>query len=157
MKHLAAIICLLFVATAHAEVTTTVALGKKVLEKQPFERAASIGYKIPFSDSWFIKPELGGWLGGSGKPSWYVGAPVGVQAWVKNTGMFLSVAAGPCYLANPDSLLGHHAQVDIEFGAGLKTDAATIGALWKHFSNAGVFGPPNIGRDFIGLTVGVEL
>lgn len=150
-------ILLMLVSTAHAEVTATVALGKKVIEKEPFERAASIGYKIPLSSAWFVKPEIGGWIGGPGKSSWYVGAPIGVQAWVPNTGAFLSVAVGPSYISQPDNILGHHAQCDIELGGGLKTEKATIGFMWKHFSNAGVFGMPNVGRDFIGITVGVEL
>lgn len=152
----AAMLVILFVSTAQAEVTASVALGKGVLDRVPFERQASIGYRLHFSETWFIKPELGGWLGGLGEQSWFIGAPVGLEVWIPNSGAYASAAVGPSRISHPDRILGGFGQFDCEFGLGLKTERANLGLTWKHFSSAGL-AMPNLGRDFIGLQVGVEL
>lgn len=139
-----------------ADLSFSVALGKKVLEHEPFERAASVGVIQPLSETWFVKPSLGGWIGGSGKPSWFVAAPVGLRVWIPSTGYYATAAVGPSYISAPDELLGGHWQFCPEFGAGLKTEKAEIGLTWLHFSSAGLV-MPNQGRDFLGIRIGVSL
>lgn len=152
----AILLLFLLASSAQAETTLTVGLGKGVMEHEPFERAASIGYRINLSDNWFIKPEIGGWLGGRGKESWFIGCPIGLQVWVPVTGLYATAAVGPSRISQPDEMLGGRGQCDVEFGLGLKTEKANIGAVWKHFSSAGL-ATPNLGRDFVGIQIGAAL
>lgn len=152
---------LAFAAHAHAgesrsEATAAVGLGRRVLLHQPFERAAAIGVKYHLSENWFVKPEVGGWLGGPGRPSWFMAAPFGLQVWIPTSGLYATVAVGPSRISTPDDQLGGHFQFCPEFGLGLKTEHVNLEAVWMHFSSAGIF-MPNQGRDFVGVQAGVGL
>jgi hypothetical protein len=153
MKLLLASLVLLASTYSHAELTGSVSLGKLVLEHQPFERSASVGYRLHLGESWFVKPTLGGWIGGRGEPSWFVGAPVGVQVWIPISGLYGFISVGPARISNPDWVLGGYGQFMTEFGFGLKNDSKNIEIVWQHLSSAGLV-MPNLGRDFVGVQVG---
>ena len=145
----------LFAFSAHAEFSGFVGIGDGTLKHQAFERTVSLGWVIHPGDAFFVKPEIGGWIGGFGMPSYFVGVPLGFQVWIPATGAFCHMAVGPSWISNPDSELSSHLQFDTEFGFGLQSDKAEIGLIWKHFSNAGLK-LPNQGRDFLGLQLRVK-
>jgi hypothetical protein len=150
------LLLLLFPMAAQAELSLMVGLGKNAITDnihgthESFERMGSLGYSLDLSENFYVKPEIGGWLGGPGKESWFVGIPVGVKLWVPNSGAFAFASVGPSYISAPDDLLGSHWQFDTEFGFGLKDTLTTLALFYKHFSSAGFF-MPNIGRDFFGI------
>lgn len=143
---------LLYHSAARAELTGSVTLGKQALEHSPFSRSLSLGYRARISESWIVKPTVGGWLGGPGRESLFVAAPSGVQV-VVPSGLYGFASVGPAWISAPDEILGGHWQFMTEFGLGLKNDLKNIEIVWQHFSSAGLV-MPNMGRDFIGLQIG---
>jgi hypothetical protein len=152
MKTLLALILLLLCSCepAYAEFSGFVGIGKGTFQHQPFERTASLGYTFHGGDTMYAKPQVGGWIGGAGVPSYYLSVPMGVEVWIPNTGAYCFLGVGPAWISNTDTELSSNWEFNPEFGCGLQGGFSTVGVKWVHFSNGGLK-LPNQGRDMVGL------
>lgn len=101
--------------------------------------------------------EGGGWIdiAGHGRQSSpYAAYQVGVET---SHVITARVMTGPCIIGSPDSYLGGvFPEFKEDFFLGIRGDNTnTVGVKYQHISNAGIFNP-NVGRDFMGVEVGVS-
>lgn len=99
--------------------------------------------------------ELGGWVDIAGRgrsSSGYAAYQLGVET---DGSVFARVMAGPAVITTPDAYLGGYLAFTEDFYFGLRgSNNNTVGILYKHISNAGLF-QPNVGRDIAGVQISI--
>lgn len=115
-------------------------------------KALFISYQEKVFGPLISQYEFGAWFDHTGlsgrSSSALAGASIGVQVNAGN--MFSQALFGPALITSPDSVLGGLVQFnnDIVFGFRDLDAGSSIGACFKHISNAGL-SSPNRGRDLI--------
>lgn len=70
---------------------------------------------------------------------------------------YAGIYTGVGFITHPDRKLGSNFQFFQDVEMGVRDDKGrTFGVFFKHVSNAGIV-PPNIGRDYFGLSVGIPV
>lgn len=134
---------------ARAALVVNVGVGKGALSTPSFERAGTLGYSVPISGGFGVRPEVGGFLDSVGghQSSWFVALPLEFRARTPE-GVYASMSFGPGYLHAPDCVLGGHFQFRFELAAGVyPTHDVGVGVAWSHLSSGGIY-PVNLGRDW---------
>lgn len=115
----------------------------------------NFGHRDKFLFGLSYQYEVGGWIDIAGqgrKGSGYGAYQIGVET---DGPIFARVMVGPALITTPDAYLGGAFNFTEDFYLGLSgKNGNTIGVLYKHVSNAGLE-PPNMGRDFAGVTVSI--
>lgn len=117
------------------------------------ERLYAVEMLCQLGPSTRLKTEVGGWISKQSdrESSLYASVAWGYRARMIS-GFSFEAFVGPAYVAKTDSRLGSHLQIKHDIGIGW-TDADGWGGAvgLTHFSNAGLFAGPNLGRDFFGV------
>ncbi len=115
------------------------------------QRLFRIEYLAPINHTFFWKAE-GGVFNGY---DLYTGLSLGFQA-ATTDGLFARYSLGPSYVANTDYRLSSNFEFNHDFELGIRDKSGLeISIGLKHMSNAGLV-PPNNGRDFVTVGVGVH-
>lgn len=130
----------------------------KSAEVRPSEaKVISLGFRDDLFGPFVYHYEAGLWIDSAGKgrsSSAFFDAEMGVEA--VSGDLVLRSTHGLAFISTPDAYIGGYFPNfvhDIYVGIRGKSGNA-IGLNYKHLSNAGLM-PPNIGRDFISIDVGI--
>jgi len=150
MKYL---IILLFIllpikSVAQHNIHLNVGISKGIVYREQFNKFASLGYSYDFTRV-SLKGEVGGWLDfqPGHSHSAFASTSFGFKA-VSDLGLFAEIFFGPAVITHPDAVLGSHPQLQFQLGGGIQTKYVELLLIYKHFSNAGIFSGPNLGRDW---------
>lgn len=157
MRVLLALVLLLTTAASADEMYMTGAVGvfnsgKKSLSECKFLNVGERKPLGPLIQQW----EVGGWTdragdgrGGSAYGAYQLGFEV-------HGSMLARVATGPALITSPDSYLGGVFQFTEDFALGEEDSQGHYAVFkYKHISSAGIE-QPNIGRDFMGVEIGLH-
>ena len=117
----------------------------------------SLGFRDDLLGPFVYQYEGGIWFDSAGsgrKTSAFFDAGLGIE--VRSGDLVLRSTHGLAFISTPDSYLGGYFpnfNHDLYVGIRDKTGNA-IGLSYKHISNAGLM-PPNVGRDFITVDLGI--
>lgn len=116
----------------------------------------SMGRRFETDTTFEYFGEVGGWK----DPGKYEGAKPalfvtgGATLNLNLTEHYIGYSLGPAFISRSDSLLGSNWQIYHKLSFGYRVGNKRIGLFMKHFSNAGVIGGRNVGRNFGGLEIG---
>lgn len=71
-------------------------------------------------------------------------------------GLFGRAFLGPAIISHRDALLGSFMQFATDIGFGVRDVNSSMSVEYSHISNAGLFGLPNQGRDFLVFSLGLS-
>ena len=116
----------------------------------------AVSYSVPLG-LFVVKPVAGTFNGKNffDSPATFFGATtLGVRAQSK-WGFYAEAGVGPAVISRTDDRLGSHFQALIDAGAGFSADGVRVGVIGRHFSCGGLCNP-NIGRNYVGVSAGME-
>jgi len=126
--------------------------GKSSLSETKF---ANVGYRSPLG-MFTQQVEIGGWIDrfGQGRAdSAYTAYQVG---WQVDAPLIARIMTGPCMITTPDVYLGGRLNFKEDLYVGEEdSQGRTIGIKYNHISSAGIY-TPNIGRDALGVEIGIK-
>jgi len=147
---------LIYRANADDYVSLMLGTFNSAIESRVETKFANVGHRGDLGLGLSYQYEVGGWIDNTGNgrgSSGYGAYQIGVEAKGPLTARFMS---GPSLITGPDIYLGGPFQFTEDLYLGIAGDNGnSVGLKYKHFSSAG-FELPNIGRDFIGLEIGVR-
>ena len=116
-------------------------------------KLVQVGYEHDFSHPVALVAECGGMFEGENIGTCSIVPSIKVQTL---SGLVARVGVGPGFVTATDSRLSSIFEFHIQGFFGLEQDGWQVGILGDHFSNAGLV-LPNLGRDFVGLGVGIKV
>lgn len=126
--------------------------GKSSLSESKF---ANVGYRTSLG-LFKQQVEVGGWIDrvGQGRAdSAYAAYQIG---WEVDGPLIARIMTGPAMMTTPDVYLGGRFEFKEDLYLGEEDKAGRmIGVKYNHLSSAGIY-TPNIGRDFMGLEIGMR-
>jgi hypothetical protein len=128
-----------------------IGVGKRILERGPFERFGSVGMRYG-GQTWKVQTSAGYWMAPAHleRHSFYGSLQGGVQVEGKG-GTYAQMMFGPALISQDDCRITGMFQFHLTGGLGIVDDNGTgVSLLWTHFSNAGIK-QPNLGRDILTL------
>jgi hypothetical protein len=130
------------------------AMEKQFLAREDHgsERLFGAELDLHISKAMRIRPEVGAWFARTEgrSSSFYAAVQWGYQARTP-IGLFVDAYIGPAFIAKTDTRLGSHFQIKHDMGFGWSDDEGYgVGVFYCHFSDAGISGEANYGRDFGG-------
>jgi hypothetical protein len=72
-------------------------------------------------------------------------------------GWFTRVGVGPGFVTRTDDRLSSIPEINIRYAFGIDEGGWEVGLEGAHWSNASIWGGPNLGRDFAGFFLGIHL
>lgn len=121
-------------------------------------KALTLGYEFQWG-SVSLVPETGMWNepNGANPFTFYGGVNIGVHV-VSTSGIGMRVGIGPCVLSQTDDHTSGTFEFHIQARVGLEVENFQVGFEGNHWSDGQFIGPgPNLGRDTLGIYLGIPL